>query len=70
VLDPFCGTGTTVVECKKQGIPSVGVEVNPVAPFAGAVKTDWTPDADGLLVHANEIAAIARGELRSTRRRR
>ena len=22
VLDPFCGTGTTMVECKKQGIPS------------------------------------------------
>ena len=22
VLDPFCGTGTTLVECKKQGIPA------------------------------------------------
>ncbi len=65
MLDPFCGTGTTVVECKKQGIPSVGVEVNPVAQFAGAVKTDWTPDADGLLAHANEIAAIARADLRA-----
>ena len=21
VLDPFCGTGTTIVECKKLGIP-------------------------------------------------
>src|SRR5258708_3145553 len=31
VLDPFCGTGTTVVECKKQGIASVGVEANPMA---------------------------------------
>ena len=26
VLDPFCGTGTTLVECKKLGIPSVGIE--------------------------------------------
>ena len=24
VLDPFCGTGTTLVECKKLGIPSIG----------------------------------------------
>jgi tRNA G10 N-methylase Trm11 len=24
VLDPFCGTGTTLVECKKLGIASVG----------------------------------------------
>src|SRR5204863_5068723 len=22
VLDPFCGTGTTLVECKKHGIPT------------------------------------------------
>jgi hypothetical protein len=65
VLDPFCGTGTTVVECKKQGIPSVGIEVNPVAQFAWAVKTDWAPDADGLLAHGDEIAAIARAELRA-----
>ena len=25
VLDPFCGTGTTLTECKKLGIASVGV---------------------------------------------
>ena len=28
VLDPFCGTGTTLVECKKLGVPSVGIESN------------------------------------------
>src|SRR6266571_8409470 len=38
VLDPFCGTGTTLVECKKLGVPSVGVEANPMACFASAVK--------------------------------
>ena len=43
VLDPFCGTGTTLVECKKQGIPSVGIEANPMAHFACQVKVDWTP---------------------------
>jgi adenine-specific DNA methylase len=30
VLDPFCGTGTTLVECKKLGVPSVGIEANPM----------------------------------------
>ena len=65
VLDPFCGTGTTVVECKKRWIPSVGIEMNPLAHFAGAVKTDWKPDSDGLLAHADEIATIALAELRS-----
>ncbi len=60
VLDPFCGTGTTVVECKKRGVPSIGLEVHPVAQFAGATKTDWTPDPDGLIAHARGVAAEAR----------
>ena len=29
VLDPFCGTGTTLVECKKRGIGSVGSSRTP-----------------------------------------
>jgi hypothetical protein len=56
VLDPFCGTGTTLVECKKHGIASVGVEANPMAHFASRVKVDWSPDADGLVGHATHIA--------------
>lgn len=28
VLDPFAGTGTTLVECKKNGIKSYGCETN------------------------------------------
>src|SRR3990172_7593618 len=59
VLDPFCGTGTTLVECKKLGIPSVVVEANPMAWFATQVKVDWTVDPDGLLHHAHEVAAAA-----------
>lgn len=55
VLDPFCGTGTTVVECKKRGIASVGVEANPMAWFAGSVKSDWSPDPEALLEAAERI---------------
>jgi hypothetical protein len=57
VLDPFCGTGTTLVECKKLGFPSVGIEPNPMACFASRVKTDWGVDPEGLLGHAREVAA-------------
>lgn len=59
VLDPFCGTGTTLVECKKQGIPSVGIEANPMPCFATRVKVNWDADPDALLKHATGIAAIA-----------
>lgn len=59
VLDPFCGTGTTVVECKKQGIPSIGVESNVMAWFAGEVKVDWTPNPDDLLKNSQTVAEAA-----------
>lgn len=57
VLDPFCGIGTTLVECKKNGIPSVGIEANPMAWFGSRVKTDWRPDPVHLLSSASAIAS-------------
>lgn len=59
LLDPFCGTGTTLVECKKLGIPSVGIEANPMACLASKVKVDWKVDPVGLLEHAKDIASAA-----------
>jgi hypothetical protein len=63
LLDPFCGTGTTLVECKKLGIPSAGVEANPLAHFASQVKVTWDLDPEGLLRNAQEIAETAFKEL-------
>ncbi|MBI2964917.1 MAG: hypothetical protein HYY34_01790, partial [Chloroflexi bacterium] len=40
-MDPFCGTGTTLVECSKLGISSIGIEAHPMAHFAAKVKTTW-----------------------------
>ncbi len=48
VLDPFCGTGTTPVECKKLGLRGVGVEAHPLSHFASTTKLDWSPDPDRL----------------------
>jgi len=58
VLDPFCGTGTTLVECKKLGIASIGVEANPMACFASRVKVNWNVDSDSLMRHARKIADL------------
>lgn len=60
VLDPFCGTGTTLVEAKLAGVSSLGIEANPFACFASTVKTDWDIDADMLQTQSVEIAEIAR----------
>jgi len=65
VLDPFCGIGTTVVESKKNGIPSVGIEANPMAWFASTVKTDWRPEPGALLADASSIAATVTEALRA-----
>ena len=59
VLDPFCGTGTSLVECKKLGIPSLGIESNPMAYFASAVKVDWSADCAQLSAYADKVGALA-----------
>lgn len=38
VLDPFCGSGTTLLACKQSGINSIGLDVLPTAAFAARVK--------------------------------
>lgn len=40
VLDPFCGSGTTLVECQAQGVASFGIDVNPIAVLISSVKTN------------------------------
>ena len=65
VLDPFCGTGTTLVECKKLGIASLGVERNPIAHLATGAKLNWSVDPSELLDHASATAAVANARLRA-----
>jgi len=38
VLDPFCGSGTTLVECSALGIESVGIDLNPIATLVSRAK--------------------------------
>ncbi len=59
VLDPFCGTGTTIVEAKLNDIPSVGIEANTFAHFASQVKTNWDIDTNKLLFTSKIIAKKA-----------
>ncbi|MEZ3433971.1 MAG: site-specific DNA-methyltransferase [Lachnospiraceae bacterium] len=56
VLDPFCGTGTTNVECKKRGIVSIGIEANPITCFASSTKCNWEADTFLMYQEAEQIA--------------
>ncbi len=40
VLDPFCGSGTVLVECTARGLPSVGVDLNPLAVRLSRLKCE------------------------------
>jgi hypothetical protein len=68
VLDPFAGTGTTLVECKKRGIYSIGIDANPMTTFASRVKTTWDIDLTEFdrrrreLLHMLEPALAAIGK--------
>lgn len=44
ILDPYSGTGTTLLESKKQGFDAIGVEFNPVYEQVSASKTTWDLD--------------------------
>jgi len=60
VLDPFCGTGTTLVECKKLGIDAVGIDANPSSVFASQVKTNWELDPSEVSKWANQAICKAK----------
>jgi DNA modification methylase len=70
VLDPFCGTGTTVVEAKKAGITSYGLEANPMAALASRVKSDWSGNPDSIIDTALQCADRSRREMARARKLR
>lgn len=39
ILDPFCGSGTTLIAARDLGINSIGFDVNPLVTFVAKVKT-------------------------------
>ncbi len=58
VMDPFCGSGTTLVEAQRAGRPSVGVDLNPIACLISRVKT--VPVATGFLAATARLVSAAK----------
>ncbi len=40
ILDPFCGSGTTLIESSLLGFNSIGIDINPVACLNSKIKID------------------------------
>ncbi|GAB2180938.1 hypothetical protein DLREEDagrD3_11610 [Denitratisoma sp. agr-D3] len=60
-LDPFCGSGTSLVECAHMGISSVGTDINPMAVFlANAKLKSLGMPAKQLLASAIQSIKVAR----------
>lgn len=64
LFDPFCGTGTTLVEAKKHGIPSVGCDAHPFAALVSRVKTNWSLDVPCLRRRLKRIVTRAAKAMR------
>jgi hypothetical protein len=61
LLDPFCGTGTTLVEARKARIASIGADANPVGVLASRVKTNWSLRSDRLTDNVDRVMRRAHG---------
>jgi hypothetical protein len=66
VLDAFCGSGTTLVECMKRGIDAVGIDASPVSCFSSRVKTNWRLRPERVRELMAETRALYRQQLRRT----
>ena len=65
LLDPFCGTGTTLVEARLHRINAIGLEANPFPYFASSVKTNWDINPDELTAFAADVSENTYAELRN-----
>lgn len=62
LLDPFCGTGTTLLESKLQGVASIGVDANPVCVLVSKAKTNWRLNSSETMALAHRVVASSSAE--------
>jgi hypothetical protein len=70
VLDPFCGSGTALVEARRAGVGATGVDLNPLAVAIARAKTWTVPLVRRQMAWSlgREIAAAALDEVKLARR--
>lgn len=70
VLDPFCGSGTVLVEAVRVGASAIGIDASPLASLVTRAKIWLRPQArrTELVTRARRLAALAVDEGKASRR--
>lgn len=69
IFDPYCGSGTTLVEASVRGIKSIGTDLNPLARFMSKVKTTHYDDdkiSSALADLLGELMAYQKSAVKNT----
>jgi DNA modification methylase len=67
VVDPFVGTGTTLIACKQKGIPSLGIEANDYFIDVVNTKVTWNIDTKKAKEYKDKIIDRASAHFRKYR---
>jgi len=59
VLDPFGGSGTTIIAAEQCGVEGVGAEIHPFVVRVAEAKLQWRLDPEELLRHGRSVMARA-----------
>jgi len=59
VLDPLSGSGTTVIECARLGVRSVGVEASPAMAFLATARNEIDPPSSPEMLEHDPWESIA-----------
>lgn len=51
LCDPFLGKGTTLIEARKLGLATIGIELNPLLKLASEYALTWSVDGISLATH-------------------
>lgn len=62
VLDPFAGSGTTVIAAEQEGVFGLGVDVHPFVSRVARAKAGWRLDGDTLRARASDVLTAAQEE--------